>query len=39
MHFFPRDLVDALAEGWRLDEVPAFEEGDLPGQRWRVTQT
>ncbi|WP_030842506.1 class I SAM-dependent methyltransferase [Streptomyces sp. NRRL S-475] len=39
VHFFPRDLVDALAEGWSLDEVHAFEEGDLPRQLWRVTQT
>lgn len=38
VHFFPRDLVDALAEGWSLDEVHAFEEGDLPRQLWRVTQ-
>jgi SAM-dependent methyltransferase len=39
VHFFPRDLVDALAEGWSLDEVHAFEEGDLPRRLWRVTQT
>ncbi|MFJ1566459.1 class I SAM-dependent methyltransferase [Streptomyces erythrochromogenes] len=39
VHFFPRDLVDALAEGWTLDEVAAFEEGGLPRQLWRVTQT
>ncbi|MEU2244975.1 class I SAM-dependent methyltransferase [Streptomyces sp. NPDC018338] len=39
VHFFPRELVDALAEGWTLDEVHAFEEGDLPRRLWRVTQT
>ncbi|MFE1552774.1 hypothetical protein [Streptomyces sp. NPDC058718] len=39
MHFFPRELVDALTEGWTLDEVHAFEEGDLPRCLWRVTQT
>ncbi|AWZ05831.1 SAM-dependent methyltransferase [Streptomyces sp. ICC1] len=39
VHFFPRDLVDALADGWALDEVHAFEEGDLPRRLWRVTQT
>ncbi|TPQ19968.1 class I SAM-dependent methyltransferase [Streptomyces sporangiiformans] len=39
VHFFPRELVDALADGWRLDEVFAFEEGDLPRRLWRVTQT
>ncbi|MDN3028604.1 class I SAM-dependent methyltransferase [Streptomyces sp. S.PB5] len=39
VHFFDRDLVDALADGWNLDEVHAFEEGDLPRRLWRVTQT
>ncbi|WP_432173207.1 class I SAM-dependent methyltransferase [Streptomyces sp. Tue6028] len=39
VHFFDRALVDALADGWTLDEVHAFEEGDLPRRLWRVTQT
>ncbi|MBT2476837.1 class I SAM-dependent methyltransferase [Streptomyces sp. ISL-94] len=39
VHFFSRDLVDALAEGWSLDEVHAFEEGELPRRLWRVTQS
>ena len=39
VHFFPRDLVDALADGWALDEVHAFEEGGLPRRLWRVTHT
>jgi SAM-dependent methyltransferase len=39
VHFFPRRLVDDLAEGWRLHEVHAFEEGDLPRRLWRVTQS
>jgi SAM-dependent methyltransferase len=39
VHFFDRDLVDALSDGWTLDEVHAFEEGDLPRRLWRVTQT
>ncbi|MBW1597973.1 class I SAM-dependent methyltransferase [Streptomyces sp. JJ38] len=39
VHFFDRALVDTLAEGWRLDEVHAFEEGELPRRLWRVTQT
>ncbi|MET9818226.1 MULTISPECIES: class I SAM-dependent methyltransferase [unclassified Streptomyces] len=39
VHFFDRDLVDALADGWTLEEVHAFEEGDLPRRLWRVTQT
>lgn len=39
VHFFPRDLVDALADGWSLDEVHPFEEGELPRRLWRVTQT
>ncbi len=39
VHFFPRALVDALAEGWTLNEVHAFEEGGLPRRLWRVTQS
>jgi SAM-dependent methyltransferase len=39
VHFFSRQLVDALAEGWTLDDVYAFEEGDLPRRLWRVTTT
>ncbi|MEU6578473.1 class I SAM-dependent methyltransferase [Streptomyces sp. NPDC046805] len=38
VHFFPRRLVDDLAEGWDLVDVHAFEEGDLPRRLWRVTQ-
>jgi SAM-dependent methyltransferase len=39
VHFFSRDLVESLADGWTLDDVHAFEEGDLPRRLWRVTQT
>ncbi|MGW0228426.1 class I SAM-dependent methyltransferase [Actinopolymorpha singaporensis] len=39
VHFFDRNLVDQLAEGWTLQEVHAFEEGDLPRRLWRITQT
>ncbi|TWE20376.1 class I SAM-dependent methyltransferase [Kitasatospora atroaurantiaca] len=39
VHFFPRHLVDALAEGWESAEVHPFEEGELPRRLWRVTQT
>ncbi|MEW2418669.1 class I SAM-dependent methyltransferase [Streptomyces sp. NPDC046866] len=39
VHFFGRELVDVLADGWTLDEVHAFEEGELPRRLWRVTQT
>ncbi|KAF4408486.1 MULTISPECIES: class I SAM-dependent methyltransferase [Streptomyces] len=39
VHFFDRALVDSLAAGWFLDEVYAFEEGDLPRRLWRITQT
>jgi SAM-dependent methyltransferase len=39
VHFFSRALVDALAEGWELNEVFAFEEGGLPRRLWRITQT
>ncbi|MFH8981651.1 class I SAM-dependent methyltransferase [Streptomyces varsoviensis] len=38
VHFFDRGLVDALAEGWVLEDVHAFEEGELPRRLWRVTQ-
>ncbi|WP_233221509.1 class I SAM-dependent methyltransferase [Streptomyces carminius] len=39
VHFFRRELVDALADGWLLKEVHAFEEGELPRRLWRVTQS
>jgi SAM-dependent methyltransferase len=39
VHFFTRELVGALADGWHLREVHAFEEGELPRRLWRVTQT
>ena len=39
VHFFDRSLVDALADGWHLDQVYAFEEGELPRRLWRVTQS
>ncbi|MDX2697744.1 class I SAM-dependent methyltransferase [Streptomyces ipomoeae] len=39
VHFFPRELVDGLADGWQLEEAHAFEEGDLPRRLWRVTQS
>lgn len=39
VHFFGRDLIDALADGWNLEEIRAFEEGDLPRHVCRVTQT
>ncbi|MEU9398050.1 class I SAM-dependent methyltransferase [Streptomyces sp. NPDC048324] len=38
VHFFSRALVGALAEGWCLEEVHPFEEGELPRRLWRVTQ-
>jgi SAM-dependent methyltransferase len=38
VHFFDRVLVAELADGWRLAEVHAFEEGELPRRLWRVTQ-
>jgi SAM-dependent methyltransferase len=38
VHFFSRELVDTLAEGWDLREVHAFEEGALPRRLWRVSQ-
>lgn len=39
VHFFDRALVDSVAaDGWRLEDVHGFEEGDLPRRLWRVTQ-
>ncbi|MFD8478374.1 class I SAM-dependent methyltransferase [Kitasatospora sp. NPDC059673] len=38
VHFFSRELVDRLAEGWGPAEIEPFEEGDLPRRLWRVTQ-
>jgi SAM-dependent methyltransferase len=37
VHFFCRQLIRDLADGWILDDVHAFEEGDLPRRLWRVT--
>lgn len=39
VHFFDRGLVETLAEGWRLREVHAFEEGELPRRLWRISQS
>jgi SAM-dependent methyltransferase len=39
VHFFSRQLVDALADGWILNDVHAFEEGELPRRLWQVTTT
>ncbi|BAX95749.1 hypothetical protein MSTE_00406 [Mycobacteroides stephanolepidis] len=39
VHFFSRQLVSTLAEGWLLDEVEPFDEGDLPRRMWQVTAT
>ncbi len=38
VHFFDRDTVERLAEGFDLAEVVAFEEGELPRQLWLVRQ-
>ncbi len=37
VHFFDRPLVERLAAGFELEDVTAFEEGDLPRRMWRVT--
>ncbi len=39
VHFFSRELVDDLADGWHLREVHPFTEGELPRRLWRITQT
>jgi SAM-dependent methyltransferase len=38
VHFFTRDLVSALAEGWTLIDIHPFEEGELPRRLWWITQ-
>ncbi|WP_310794823.1 class I SAM-dependent methyltransferase [Streptomyces sp. TLI_171] len=38
VHFFSRELVERLAEGWTEPQVQSFEEGGLPRRLWRVTQ-
>jgi len=37
VHFFDRDLVERLADGFELIEVDEFTEGELPRRLWRVT--
>ncbi|GAA3772905.1 hypothetical protein GCM10022206_09410 [Streptomyces chiangmaiensis] len=39
VHFLDRALVDSLADGWQLEDVHPFEEGELPRRLWRITQT
>ena len=39
VRFSSRQLVDALAHGWILNDVDAFEEGDLPRRLWQVITT
>lgn len=38
VHFFSRELVEALGAGWRSVDVHPFEEGELPRRLWRITQ-
>jgi SAM-dependent methyltransferase len=37
VHFFDRGKVHLLAEGFTIEEVEEFEEGDLPRKLFRVT--
>lgn len=37
VHFFDRELVDRLAEGWDLLDVADHEEGNLPRRLFAVT--
>ncbi|WP_067826279.1 class I SAM-dependent methyltransferase [Nocardia inohanensis] len=39
VHFFSRELVNTLAQGWELREVRSCEEGEPPRRLWRVTQS
>jgi len=36
VHFFSKDKVQHLAQGFRLEEVSEFEEGELPRQLYFV---
>ena len=38
VHFFSRELVEHLAQGFTLLEVAEFEEGDLPRRLFRVAE-
>jgi SAM-dependent methyltransferase len=37
VHFFTRDEVERLTEGWELLSIDEFEEGGLPRRLFRVT--
>ena len=37
VHFFDRQLIDRLAEGFEIEDVSGLEEGSLPRRLWRVT--
>ena len=38
VHFFTREKVVRLAQGFEIVEVEKFEEGGLPRKLFRVTQ-
>jgi SAM-dependent methyltransferase len=38
VHFFSHELVQRLAQGFRLLQIVEFEEGDLPRRLFRVVQ-
>lgn len=37
VHFFDRPLVERLAAGFDLEDLTAFDEGELPRRLWRIT--
>lgn len=38
VHFFDRELVDRLSDGFELLDITDFEEGELPRRLWQITQ-
>ncbi len=38
MHFFDRELVDRLSDGFELLDITDFEEGELHRRLWQITQ-
>ena len=37
VHFFSREKIEHLANGYEIISVDEFEEGDLPRKLFRVT--
>jgi ubiquinone/menaquinone biosynthesis C-methylase UbiE len=37
VHFFNKEMIDNLAEGYKILDITEFEEGELPRKLYRVT--